>query len=238
MMGAMLLRTTGAALLALVIAACGGNESRAPVNAGPSEATPASSEPATTLPAVTTTTSAPTTTIVSTTASRPTSTVASASPSKPADAEYAPATPPVFPDHSSAPPPGDGLPDGFYYAVATSASSDPTPHLTLTLYEMLSGAAAIAAATADGVGLDSDVYVRSMGSAERRIELAPGVAISVAQADKPGTSYAVSGEELVRLLAGAPPGAGAPETYHYTPFPYLLTVEGGVPTRVEQLWSP
>ena len=115
---------------------------------------------------------------------------------------------------------------------------EPSPHLTLTIYEMLSGPSAIAAATADGVGLDSDFYVRSMSSAERVIGLGPPVAISVAQPDDPDTSYTVSGAELVRLVQGGAPAADAPPNYHYVGFPFLVTVEAGTPTRVEQLWSP
>jgi hypothetical protein len=220
----------------VALAACG-NDSSAPVNAGPSEVEPAANSADVTPPAAVTT-AVVATTVAPTTPAPPSSTVAAASPSNTASAEYAPATPPVFPDHSSPPPAGDGLPDGLYYAVATGASGDPSPRLTVSIYEMLSGPAAIAAADADGVGLDSDVYVRSMASAERQLDLGPGVAISVAQADKPGTSYTVSGAELVRLLAGAKPSAGAPAMYQYVPFPYLITVQGGVPSRVEQLWSP
>jgi hypothetical protein len=77
-----------------------------------------------------------------------------------------------------------------------------------------------------------------MSTADRRIDLAPTVAISVAQPDDPAKSYTVSGAELVRLMSGGAPATGAPPTYRYVPFPLLVTVQGGAPTRVEQLWSP
>jgi hypothetical protein len=48
----------------------------------------------------------------------------------------------------------------------------------------------------------------------------------------------VSAGELARLVNGAPPSAGAPDGYRYVPFPFLVTVAGGVPTRLEQLWAP
>jgi hypothetical protein len=217
----------------IALAACSGDETRPPVNAGPSEATPLTAA-TTGAPSITT---APTTTAAPSTASSTAPiTVTTAAPA--GATEYAPTPPPVLPEHSAAPPPGDGFPDGLYYGVATAPGLDPNPHLTLSIYEMLSGPAAVTVAAADGVGLDSDFYVRSMSTSARRIELAPTVAISVAQPDDPAKSYTVSGAELIRLMTGGAPAAGAPPTYRYVPFPLLVTVQGGAPTRVEQLWSP
>ena len=88
--------------LAAALAACSGDETSAPVNAGPSEATPL------TIPAAGLTTIAPatepTTTIASATtapATEPTTTT-TAGPA----AEYAAATPPLLPEHSTPAPGG------------------------------------------------------------------------------------------------------------------------------------
>ncbi len=60
----------------------------------------------------------------------------------------------------------------------------------------------------------------------------------MARPDRPDVSYAIGAGELARLVNGGAPSAGAPDGYHYVPFPYLITVAGGVPTRLEQLWAP
>jgi hypothetical protein len=122
--------------------------------------------------------------------------------------------------------------------VADGAAADAAPRLQVTIYELLTGPDAIAAALADGTGLDSDVYVRPQPAAARDIELTPELALSVARPDRPGVSYAVSPGELARLVSGGGPNADAPDGYRYLPFPYLITVQAGVPTRVEQLWAP
>jgi hypothetical protein len=214
------------------VAACSGDETTPPVNAGPTEATPLTVRSS---PAPSTTTAPPTTAATSTsTTAAPTTTATAPA----ASTDYAPTPPPALPEHSAAPPTGDSFPDGLYYGVAKEPGLEPTPHLTVSIYEMLSGPAAIAAATADGVGLDSDFYIRSGTTADRRIDLTPTVAISVAQPDDPTKSYTVSAAELVRLMTGGAPAAGAPPTYRYVPFPLLVTVQAGTPVRVEQLWSP
>jgi hypothetical protein len=229
----------GLTSLAFVPMACsGGDQAGGPVVAGPSqvsEAVPASSI-STSSVAIT----VPDTVLLTTAASTSAPTTAAASSGPPSGATgYRPVTPPPFPDHSSLPPTGNSLPDGSYYAVVTGPSPAATsaPSVTASIYEVLTGAPAISAAAADGAGLDSDVYVRPQPVVVRNIGLTPKLVISVAQPDKPDTSYAVSAAELLRLLSGAAPGPGAPATYHYIPFPYLITVAGGAPTRLEQLWS-
>jgi hypothetical protein len=221
--------------LVLTLAACsGGDENGAPGVAGPSAADSAETAVAVISDPVTapSTTLAPSTS--TTVATIPPTTAATIPPS----GEYQPATAPAFPARSSPPPTGDGLPDGSYYAVADGAAADAAPRLRVTIYELLTGPDAIAAALADGTGLDSDVYVRPQPAAARDIELTPGLALSVARPDQPGVSYAVSPGELARLVSGGGPNADAPDGYRYLPFPYLITVQAGAPTRVEQLWAP
>jgi hypothetical protein len=149
--------------------------------------------------------------------------------------EYAAVAAPRFPTRSAPPPEGDGLPDGAYYAVVDGAGIDPAPYVDVTIYQLVTGPEALDAAAADGEGLDSDIYVRPAPAVPRRVPL-PAV-LSVARPDRPDVSYGVSAGELVRLVVGAPP-TGAPSGYRYLPFPYLVTVAGGVPVSVEQLWSP
>ena len=228
-----------AALLLVAAAACSGkDDASGPDVAGPSPATDtpaavvsvASTTTTTIVPTTPAPTTAPPTTVPPTTAS-PT-TVA------PTTGEYQPATAPVFPTRSS-PPPAEGLPDGSYYAVINGATAGgPTPRATVTMYQLRTGPEAIAAAQADGHGLDSDLYVPEQPAAQRELELRPDLVISVARPDRPDVSYAVSAAELARLVNGAPPSAGAPDGYRWVPFPFLVTVAGGMPTRLEQLWAP
>ena len=44
--------------------------------------------------------------------------------------------------------------------MVDGAAADAAPRVRVTFYELLTGPEAIAAAQADGVGLDSDLYVR------------------------------------------------------------------------------
>ena len=241
--------TVGAELLAAgltiaLLVACSSGSSSGPAVANPSQASSAgvstSAATSSVVPPPTEATTTPTT--AATTATTPTTppptpppTPAAASPTSTAD--YRPTSTPAFPT-SAALPKGDGLPDGTYYAVVTEGTPvGKPPGVTVSIYVLLTGGPAIAAAAADGVGLDSDVYVRSAPFASRQIPLAAPLTISVAQPDKPDVSYVVSGEELQRLIGGAAPSAGHPPTYHYIPFPYLLTVAGGHPVRFQQLWS-
>lgn len=226
------------ALLALGAAGCSGTDgSSGPDVAGPSPAT----EAATTVVATVVSTTTTTTTTAPTTvapATAPPTVAAPLTTAGPATGPYLAATAPPFPTRST-PPPADGLPDGSYYAVVRGAAADaPVPRVAATIYQLLTGPEAIAAAQADGHGLDSDLYVPEQPAANRDIELRPDLFISVARPDRPEVSYAISAAELARLVNGAAPSAGAPDGYHYVPFPYLITVSGGVPTRLEQLWAP
>ncbi len=188
---------------------------------------------ATTIPPATTT---PTTQPPTTPATTP---VPSPPPAGPATGPYVPVEAPTFPTRSAPPPSGDAWPDGDYYVVVRGAAADaPSPRLAITVYQLLTGPDAIAAAQADGVGLDSDVYIPSDPAADRDVELAADLPISVARPDRPGVSYAVTAGELARLVGGAAPEAGAPEGYQYVEFPFLLSVQGGRPTALHQLWAP
>src|SRR5262245_17759697 len=93
------------------LGACSGDESNAPVNAGPSEATEATVTVAAAAPSPTTTPASAgvTTALPSTTVAAPPSSAPIAAPS-PAG-EYALAVPPVLPEHSALPPTGDAFPD-------------------------------------------------------------------------------------------------------------------------------
>jgi hypothetical protein len=230
-----------------VLAACSSGDSTGggPVVAGPSPATETPTTAATTLAGVTVAaartqpSTPPAAAATLAPVPSPTTVATSVASTRPASGEYAPTPAPSFPDRSTPPPTGNGLPDGIYYGVVTGAApaGAAAPSVSLTIYQLLTGAPEVSAAVAAGVGLDSDVYVPRSPSALRQIVLSPRLAISVAQPDKPDVSYRVSPAELIRLIGGAGPSTGAPPTYHYIPFPYLLTVERGSPTRLEQLWS-
>jgi hypothetical protein len=223
-----------AALLTLGAAGCSGkDDSSGPDVAGPSPATEAAATAVASVASTTTTTTTTAPTTVAPSSAPPTiaAPVTTAGP-------YQPTTAPTFPTRST-PPPADGLPDGSYYAVVRGAAADaPTPRVATTIYQLLTGPEAIAAAQADGHGLDSDLYVPEQPAANRDIELRADLFISVARPDRPEVSYAISAGELARLVNGGAPSAGAPDGYRYVEFPYLITVVGGVPTRLEQLWAP
>jgi hypothetical protein len=226
------------ALLTLGAAGCSGkDDSAGPDVAGPSPATDGTGPVVASVVSTTTTTTttAPTTVAPS---SAPPTIAAPLTTAGPATGPYQPTTAPTFPSRSTAPP-ADGLPDGSYYAVVRGAAADaPTPRVATTIYQLLTGPEAIAAAQAAGHGLDSDIFVPEQPAADRDIELRPDLFISVARPDRPDVSYAISASELARLVNGGAPSAGAPDGYRYVPFPYLITVAGGVPTRLEQLWAP
>jgi hypothetical protein len=232
--------------IVLGLAACSGGDDDAQSDvAGPTQATEAATTSTITTAVVTVATTAPTTTVPATTPAPtapptpPTTATPSPPPAGPAVGPYVPVDAPVFPTRSAPPPSGPDWPDGDYYVVVRSAATDaPTPRLAVTIYQLLTGPDAIAAAQADGVGLDSDVYIPPDPAADRDIELTAELPVSVARPDRPGVSYAISGAELARLVGGAAPEAGAPEGYRYVEFPFLVTVQGGRPTAVQQLWAP
>ena len=226
------------ALLTVAAAGCSGkDDSAGPDVAGPSPATDAAASVVASVVSTTTTTTttAPTTVAPSSappTIAAPLTTAGPATEPVPAD-DGADVPQPLDPAS------GRRAPDGSYYAVVRGAAADaPTPRVATTIYQLLTGPEAIAAAQADGHGLDSDIYVPEQPAADRDIELGPELFLSVARPDRPDVSYAISAGELARLVNGGAPSAGAPDGYHYVPFPYLITVAGGVPTRLEQLWAP
>lgn len=51
-------------------------------------------------------------------------------------------------------------------------------------------------------------------------------------------NYSIDGAELARLVAGAPPAAGAPAGYSYTAFPFAITISGGTIVSATQIWLP
>ena len=161
-------------------------------------------------------------------------------PAGPATGPYAPVDAPAFPTRSAPPPSGDAVARRRVLRRRAGRRRR-CPHARgwrSPAYQVLTGPDAIAAAQADGVGLDSDVYIPASPSADRDIELTADLPISVARPDRPGVSYAITAGELARLVSGANPEEGAPEGYGYVEFPFLLTVQGGRPVALQQLWAP
>lgn len=60
--------------------------------------------------------------------------------------------------------------------------------------------------------------------------------VTVTKADGPGTSYSIDADALTRALKGDT--TGAPAGYVWVPFPFLITVTGGLVTTAEQYWVP
>ncbi len=51
-------------------------------------------------------------------------------------------------------------------------------------------------------------------------------------------NFAITGEELGALVTGLTPADAAPDDYFYVPFPFLVTVRGGVVVEAHQIWVP
>jgi len=51
-------------------------------------------------------------------------------------------------------------------------------------------------------------------------------------------NFAVTAQELFILAGGQSPSEGAPESFAYVPFPFLLTVRAGKIVEAHQIWLP
>jgi hypothetical protein len=161
--------------------------------------------------------------------------------------EYKPVAAPTAPAKSAAVPANlieDGetlngpLPDGVYFGTLQGFRDQPTPGISIDTTQLLTGADCEVYAKQTGQECDDDYLVKNDPEGTYIIDVTPGLKITLAAVDGPGTSYAVSYDELRRINDGAPPAAGAPAGFAFTPFPFLYTVKNGAVTSVEQLWQP
>ncbi|MDP2289910.1 MAG: hypothetical protein Q8M22_01890 [Actinomycetota bacterium] len=65
-----------------------------------------------------------------------------------------------------------------------------------------------------------------------------GAVAGVTVAAENQRNFAITADELVRLVSGEEPSAAAPEGFAYVAFPYLLTVRDGTVVAASQIWVP
>ena len=71
-------------------------------------------------------------------------------------------------------------------------------------------------------------------AAELTIEPTDLVAVSVVASDR--RNFAIDGAELLALVSGSAPNAGAPDDYTYAAYPFLVTVRNGAVVEARQIW--
>ena len=136
---------------------------------------------------------------------------------------------PAVPDRTK--PVAEPLADGQYWSPTLGVDGD---QLGFALAQAFFGPACAAelgaASCADEPGVVDDPTV------EVSVAAADLAAVSVVTADR--TNYAVTGTELASLAAGGAPAAAAPDQFAYVPYPFLVTVRGGVVVEARQIWVP
>jgi hypothetical protein len=145
---------------------------------------------------------------------------------------YDTAPPAAVPVRTDPVPASGELPDGTYWATADDA--DPSG-ITFTVVQAFFGPAC-PEQFPDGP-CDNDIGVLDTPS---RALTSPPAAITTATVVNGGTqvNYAVTGDELARLIAGQPPNTPQGVDFAYTPFPFLLTVRDGAVVTALQIWQP
>jgi hypothetical protein len=137
---------------------------------------------------------------------------------------------PAVPDRTR--PVGEGsLPDGDYWAMSITSTDD---GLTLTAQV---GQALFDPTCTTELGADAcaeGFAVVDAPTAELTIEPDDLAAVSVVASDR--RNFAVDGAELLALVSGSAPDAGAPDDYAYAPYPFLLTVRNGAVVEARQIW--
>jgi hypothetical protein len=238
------------AVALLALTACSGSSDKGSADTASTDAASTSTVESTTTTS-TTTTEAPTTEAPATAPTEPPTTLpapttASATTTAPTT-EYAPVAAPIAPGKSADVPADlieDGetlngpLPDGVYFGTLQGFRDAPTAGISIDTGQLLTGADCEAYAQQTGQECDDDYLVKNDPEGIYTIDVTPALTITVAALDGPGTSYAISDDELRRLSDGSPPSAGAPAGFSFTPFPFLYTVDNGTVTRLEQLWTP
>lgn len=137
---------------------------------------------------------------------------------------------PAVPDRTR--PVVDGqLADGDYWATALVTVDDGTrlsARIAQAVFEPTCTAELGAAACADGYAvIDTEVV-------ELAIEPTELVAVSVVADDR--RNFAIDGAELLALVSGAAPAAGAPDDYAFVAYPFLVAVRDGRVVEARQIW--
>jgi hypothetical protein len=136
---------------------------------------------------------------------------------------------PAVPDRTA--PVEEPLQDGEYWAVSVGVTGH---ELGFAFAQAFFGPACEAelgaAACADEPG------VREQPATELSVAAAELATVTVAAADR--QNFAITGDELARLAGGGAPSSAAPDGYTYVPYPFLVSVRGGIVTEAHQIWVP
>lgn len=136
---------------------------------------------------------------------------------------------PAVPDRTR--PVVDGpLPDGDYWAteIITVDGGGLAAQIARALFDPTCTTELGAEACADGYAvIDAPVT-------ELAIDPSELVAVSVVDDDR--RNFAIDGEELLALVSGAAPTAGAPDDYIFTAYPFLVAIRGGRVVEARQIW--
>ena len=136
---------------------------------------------------------------------------------------------PAVPDRTR--PVVDGpLPDGDYWATEIIAvdGAGLAARIARALFDPTCTAELGAEACADGYA------VIDAPATELAIDPADLVAISVVDDDR--RNFAIDGTELLALVSGAAPTAGAPDNYIFTAYPFLVAIRDGRVVEARQIW--
>jgi len=137
---------------------------------------------------------------------------------------------PAVPDRTR--PVSDGSPaDGDYWATSITSTDD-----GLALVAQVGQALFDPTCTAElGADACAEGYaVVDTPAAELTIEPTDLVAVSVVASDR--RNFAIDGAELLALVSGSAPNAGAPDDYTYASYPFLVTVRNGAVVEARQIW--
>jgi predicted small lipoprotein YifL len=129
---------------------------------------------------------------------------------------YDTAPPPAVPASTDPVPASGPIPDGTYWALATS------PELEFRVTQATFG---------------DDIAEVSEPS--RDLTSPPSAIVTATVVDQ-GTqvNYAVTGDELALLIDGQPANTPDGVSFTYTPFPFLITVRDGAVVTALQIWMP
>lgn len=139
---------------------------------------------------------------------------------------------PPVPDRTMPVPEGTApLPDGQYWSEAVVVNG---LLLKFTLRQAFFGPACEAELGADACTGDHGLRTEPA----RDIDVATEGRAPISVVTEKRQNFAVTSDEIVRLVGGNAPSADAPEGFVYRPYPYLLTVRTNEVVSIQQIWTP
>lgn len=124
--------------------------------------------------------------------------------------------------------------DGAYWAELVGFDLGTEPVFLFDVSQALFAQACLDTLGADGCPNDFGVVTEP-----RLLVTAPAsdmASVTVAAGNQ--QNFAITADELLRLVSGEGPSAAAPEDFEYVEFPFLLTVRDGTVVTANQVWAP